>query len=126
MTTQIHAYVRADWITDAACHGYPTGWWFSDDLGDQARARIVCHRCPVRDECLEAALCRDEYGMWGGYTQRERVKMLGQRPVTKQLVCAQCKTQFEREARLRGHRLYCSKACRSKASMERHTLWGDK
>jgi WhiB family redox-sensing transcriptional regulator len=30
-------------------------------------------RCPVRQDCLEAALVRDEsYGVWGGLSARER------------------------------------------------------
>ena len=39
-------------------------------------ARRICRRCPVKAECLEAALAKpqheDEYGVWGGTTPKER------------------------------------------------------
>lgn len=41
--------------------------FFSEQLDDIARAKALCGECPVRDECLEAALERKEpYGVWGG------------------------------------------------------------
>ena len=48
------------------------------DLGEAfdavvAEAKAVCRACPVRAECLEAALQRHEtHGIWGGATERER------------------------------------------------------
>ncbi|MFF5285224.1 WhiB family transcriptional regulator [Streptomyces sp. NPDC013171] len=39
-------------------------------------ARTVCRRCPVRVECLDEALARDEpVGIWGGLNLRERRKL---------------------------------------------------
>lgn len=36
-------------------------------------ARKVCHKCPVKVECLEYALDNDErHGIWGGLFTRER------------------------------------------------------
>jgi WhiB family redox-sensing transcriptional regulator len=36
-------------------------------------AKEVCRRCPVRAECLNAALeGRERFGIWGGMTERER------------------------------------------------------
>jgi hypothetical protein len=36
-------------------------------------ARQVCAGCPVRQECLEFALCHGEvHGIWGGLTERDR------------------------------------------------------
>ena len=38
-----------------------------------AEARRLCGRCPVRAECLEAALSNDEeFGVWGGVSAEER------------------------------------------------------
>jgi WhiB family transcriptional regulator, redox-sensing transcriptional regulator len=41
--------------------------FFSDDLGDIARARDICSACPVMVPCLEGAVERAEpWGVWGG------------------------------------------------------------
>jgi WhiB family redox-sensing transcriptional regulator len=51
------------WWDRAACKPYPTDLWFpighggchgNGDLYDAART--ICRRCPVRAECLDAAL----------------------------------------------------------------------
>jgi WhiB family redox-sensing transcriptional regulator len=41
-------------------------------------AKMICHRCEVREECLAYALeHREPHGIWGGKTVVERAKMLG-------------------------------------------------
>ena len=41
--------------------------FFSDQLGDIAKAKEVCRACPVVEPCLEGALERREpWGVWGG------------------------------------------------------------
>jgi WhiB family redox-sensing transcriptional regulator len=41
--------------------------FFSEQLDDIARAKQFCRACPVRAECLDAALARREpWGVWGG------------------------------------------------------------
>jgi hypothetical protein len=41
--------------------------WYSDDPTDQTQALAVCHDCPVRIDCLDAAVRRHEpCGIWGG------------------------------------------------------------
>jgi hypothetical protein len=37
-------------------------------------AKSVCERCPVIQPCLEAAIHKDEYGVWGGTTEKERIR----------------------------------------------------
>lgn len=47
--------------------GTLTRLFFSDGAIDIARAKAICRRCALRDECLSAALERSEhYGVWGG------------------------------------------------------------
>jgi len=42
-------------------------------------AKQVCARCEVRAECLEWALTHDEWGVWGGLSERERRPLRRQR-----------------------------------------------
>ena len=46
----------------------------------QHEAKRVCFGCPVRTECLAAALDDQiEFGVWGGKTERERRALLRRR-----------------------------------------------
>jgi WhiB family transcriptional regulator, redox-sensing transcriptional regulator len=41
-------------------------YWLSDIKSDRDHAVLLCKPCPVRRECLNAALGRDEcFGVWG-------------------------------------------------------------
>jgi len=41
--------------------------FFSENPLDAARAKAICARCTVREQCLSRALERGEpYGVWGG------------------------------------------------------------
>ena len=68
-----------DWMTDALCRGKNSNVWFppfetaSPEL-HYAVARIVCHVCPVWDDCLSMGL-KETYGMWGGLTPQERTPL---------------------------------------------------
>ena len=60
----------ADWAVKARCNdgnGTLSFLFFSEDLIDIARAKAICSRCVVREECLTAATERAEpWGVWGG------------------------------------------------------------
>ncbi|KLO29281.1 whib transcriptional regulator [Mycolicibacter heraklionensis] len=41
--------------------------WFADAPADLERAKARCAACPIRQQCLSAALQRAEpWGVWGG------------------------------------------------------------
>ncbi|MGB2919799.1 MAG: WhiB family transcriptional regulator [Mycobacterium sp.] len=41
--------------------------WFAENPGDLEQAKALCAQCPIRRECLNAALERQEpWGVWGG------------------------------------------------------------
>ncbi len=67
-------------MSRAACKGYPTSLWFPDKgwTVQAAQAKLICSRCPVRAECLEAGL--GELGIWGGMSERARRPILQARP----------------------------------------------
>lgn len=47
----------------------------------QHQAARICHACPIRLPCLREALeNREEHGVWGGMTARQRRQLLHQHP----------------------------------------------
>ena len=58
------------WRADARCadtSGALVALFFSEQLDDILRAKAFCVECPVRGECLAAAVARREpWGVWGG------------------------------------------------------------
>ena len=60
----------APWAAKARCNdgnGTLSFLFFSEDLIDIARAKAICSRCAVREECRSAAIERAEpWGVWGG------------------------------------------------------------
>lgn len=75
------------WMADGLCHqaGMPDDWYVTNPGRErhdtqQAVALTICAKCPVRETCLEYALdSRDEWGIWGGKTARERKAILRER-----------------------------------------------
>jgi hypothetical protein len=40
--------------------------WLSDQIADRDEAAILCKSCPIKAQCLTAALARHEdFGVWG-------------------------------------------------------------
>lgn len=67
------------WRDQAACWGVDADIMFPSD-GAIAHAQAICARCPVRAACLEYALAKPElHGVWGGASERERLRMRRQR-----------------------------------------------
>ena len=67
-----------DWQDRAACKGLDINMFFPAGHG-RTNAVDYCKVCSVRGPCLKEALqSRRTGGIWGGTTQRERVKMLGE------------------------------------------------
>lgn len=49
------------------CHVSDPDLWFADDPADLEQAKVLCVECPIRRQCLSAALERSEpWGVWGG------------------------------------------------------------
>ncbi|HWC78872.1 MAG TPA: WhiB family transcriptional regulator [Pseudonocardiaceae bacterium] len=69
-----------DWQLRAACRDLDTAQFFHPDRERglrreerDAKAKQVCHSCPVIVECRRHALATHEpYGVWGGMTEKER------------------------------------------------------
>lgn len=70
-----------EWELDAACREYPTEIFFGDEgwtTDNQMAVDLVCSVCPVRQECLEAALWEERdavkrrHGIRGGMSANQR------------------------------------------------------
>jgi WhiB family transcriptional regulator, redox-sensing transcriptional regulator len=49
------------------CHLNDPDMWFAENPVELERAKALCADCPIRRECLDAALERGEpWGVWGG------------------------------------------------------------
>jgi WhiB family redox-sensing transcriptional regulator len=73
-----------DWQRLGLCRGRDSAQFFHPD-GErgasrsrrEATAKQLCRRCPVRAECAAQALTsREPYGVWGGFTETERLRLL--------------------------------------------------
>jgi WhiB family transcriptional regulator, redox-sensing transcriptional regulator len=73
-----------DWQRNGACRGRDSAQFFHPDgergasrLRRELAAKSVCRSCPVRPECATHALAaREPYGVWGGFTEAERLRLL--------------------------------------------------
>lgn len=67
------------WMADAACAGADTDLFYPEagDYRAAERAKAVCARCPVIDDCLRHALTSpvEQHGVWGGLTPNERSQL---------------------------------------------------
>jgi WhiB family transcriptional regulator, redox-sensing transcriptional regulator len=54
-------------LREFPCHADDPDLWFAEAPADLERAKTLCADCPVRRQCLAAALERAEpWGVWGG------------------------------------------------------------
>jgi WhiB family redox-sensing transcriptional regulator len=59
--------VRAEKLPALPCHVGDPDLWFAERPVDLERAKVLCADCPIRRQCLDAALERGEpWGVWGG------------------------------------------------------------
>jgi WhiB family transcriptional regulator, redox-sensing transcriptional regulator len=73
-----------DWQRQGACRGRDSAQFFHPDgergasrTRREIAAKAVCRSCPVRAECAAHALAaREPYGVWGGFTEAERLRLL--------------------------------------------------
>ncbi|SNT14918.1 WhiB family transcriptional regulator, redox-sensing transcriptional regulator [Micrococcales bacterium KH10] len=52
---------------DTPCRSNNADLWFAEQATDIAKAKALCGDCPLKKQCLEGALGRQEpWGVWGG------------------------------------------------------------
>ena len=66
------------WMADAVCYGHthvffaPPGERPEAREVREAKARSICHTCPVMTPCRQWARDNREYGFWGAESEEER------------------------------------------------------
>ncbi len=71
---------RSEWVSKARCRSTDPDALFVGGAA-QKKAAVICRHCPVIAECRADALDnREEFGVWGGMTERQRRELLKQHP----------------------------------------------
>jgi WhiB family redox-sensing transcriptional regulator len=72
----LEASARDAWQQAGACRHAPGVNFYPETEREARPAKRICLLCPVRQICLETALRNGErYGVWGGLTERERLRL---------------------------------------------------
>lgn len=73
--------IHETWHLQASCRGPEAQLFFPPAVSErreerdlrEARAKVICTGCAVRDDCLDFAVrVREPHGIWGGLTESER------------------------------------------------------
>ena len=68
-------------LPELPCHVGDPDLWLADDPADLERAKELCGECPISEQCLAAALERQEpWGVWGGQIFERGVVVARKRP----------------------------------------------
>ena len=60
-------------MTEAKCSGTDTNIFFTPSL--EAEAKAICQHCLIRVPCGEYAVRVEMFGVWGGLSAEERVRL---------------------------------------------------
>jgi len=69
-----------NWVDLAACRGLDPTIFYPLTEDEAPAAKAICAQCPVAEDCLEHAIeHRERNGVWGGATERERMRIIRRR-----------------------------------------------
>ena len=72
--------MEQNWADRAACRGLDPTIFYPPTDEDAGDAKTICADCPVLNPCLEFAIeHREKNGVWGGATERERMRIIRRR-----------------------------------------------
>ncbi len=67
------------YLDEAECRGLDPELFYAEGVVAVADAKARCAVCPVQPRCLDWAVLREEFGIWGGTTARERAAIRRER-----------------------------------------------
>ncbi|MGZ0229741.1 MAG: WhiB family transcriptional regulator [Acidimicrobiales bacterium] len=69
--------MNTEWMANGNCAELPPETFFPSDGVGVIEAQKICRTCVVQDVCLEYAVRnRVDHGIWGGYSERGRRKLI--------------------------------------------------
>lgn len=72
--------MTSNWAERAACKGLDPAIFYPPTDEEAGPAKAICGQCQVRMDCLEYAIDhREKNGVWGGETERERLRIVRRR-----------------------------------------------
>lgn len=78
----LEAQRPTDWRATAPCKADPEGMFPGSLDHEIEHAKSYCRRCPAIERCLQWALdTGEEYGVWGGLSEKERRRIRRRRAV---------------------------------------------
>ncbi len=72
-------FAAEEWRHLANCRDVDVNLFFPEDGESSAMAEEICSACDVRNDCLDRALSEPALGIWGGRSEKQRVKIRTQR-----------------------------------------------
>ncbi|MGH8874829.1 MAG: WhiB family transcriptional regulator [Acidimicrobiia bacterium] len=70
------------WQEKANCRGADADLFFPERGASTRKAKEICGACEVQVDCLEYAVSHGEkFGIWGGFSERERRRIRKQRQI---------------------------------------------
>lgn len=65
-----------EWMENARCKNMGSELFMSESKKDIKEAIAICLGCPAIKACLEYAIANKEQGVWGGTTERQRLRLI--------------------------------------------------
>ena len=104
--TQIELDRNDTWRDAAACRDQDPEMFFPHETGSAQPAKTICAGCDVREQCLAWAIDhKQDYGVWGGRTVKERKRLLKNSGENTLHKCQECGAPFHADPRARPK--YC-------------------
>jgi WhiB family transcriptional regulator, redox-sensing transcriptional regulator len=73
MSTQL---LNRDWVELSLCKKMDKNLFFPDSYSGVKKAKEICTKCPVSEQCLQYAITNDiTYGVWGGLGETDRLRL---------------------------------------------------
>ena len=71
------------WQAEAKCNGLDPDYFYPEGLGHhennknalELEAAQFCKGCPVKQACLEYAVATNQFGVWGGTSEKQRRRL---------------------------------------------------
>lgn len=72
------ALIGEPWRAEANCRGLDPDLFYPGRGAPVQHVREICAACQVRTQCEQAGM-KEKFGIWGGYSERERRRVLRKR-----------------------------------------------